>query len=252
MPYAPIATKAQLARAAAIGESLTRSGWTCRREPNDTHPGAIAATAHTRQGMRALILTLGDRHGQMIEITAEATTEQRGERGRQVRDRKPSWRLTAYNPPTQAILAATTAAFDGTPDPTPLETAGWTIRQDPARKAARTSLRMVRATWFTRPDGAVTASFHIPTYRPPCEHCAHHGELGDTGGWYITGPGSTAEATAHTPAAVIGAFALALPDSGPHHQAATPEPPAVTSRRSTKSTPAAAIMPGARLTAVVC
>ncbi len=57
----------------------------------------------------------------------------------------------------------------------------------------------------------VTATFHTPTYTPPCERCTHHGDLGDTGGWIITGLGCTAEATAHTPSAVIGAFTHALP-----------------------------------------
>ena len=252
MSRTTLATNVQLARAATISKALTRRGWTSRLEPNDAHPGAITATAHSRHGLRVLILTLGERHGQMIEITAEATTGQRGERGRQVRDRKPSWRFTAYDPPTEAVLAAAIAAFDNRPDPSPLETAGWTIKQDPARKIGPTSLRKVRATWFIRPDGAVTASFHLPAYRPPCEHCSHQGELGDTGGWYITGPGFTAEATAHTPTAVIGAFALALPSSSPQHQTTTPEPPPVASGRSTKSTPAAVTMLGGRLTAVVC
>ena len=249
MPQVLIPTSVQLARAAVISKTLTRRGWTCRPEPNEAHPGAITATVHARHNVRVLVLTLGERHGQMIEITAKATTGQRGERGRQVRDMKPSWRLTAYSPPPAAVLAAVTATFDTRPNPSPLEAVGWTVKHVRVRDSGAGSLRMVRATCFSRPDGAVSASFHIPTYKPPCEHCEHHGELGDTGGWHITGPGFTAEATAHTPTAVITAFALALPDDSAHPAATTPP---ITSRRPTKFTCAAAASQGARPTAVVC
>ena len=257
----PAATSVQLARAEALGKALTHRGWTGRREPEDQHPGAIAATAHTRPGIRVLILTLGGRLGQMIEITAEAATGYRGESGRRVRAVKPSWRMTAYDPPFEAILAAATAA--GPPDPNSLETAGWTVEHALARNVDGNALSYtadaatpwgakVRATRFTRPDGALIATFHLPTYTPPCEHCSHHGELGDTGGWDITGPGFTAEATAHTPPAVISAFTHALPGSVPDQAATTSQKPTARSRHRPKNIPATATNLGARLTVAVC
>lgn len=250
MAHANVATSLQLARAAAIDKALARKGWTARRDSN-AHPGAIVASAHTRHGIRVLILTLGHRHGQMVEIIAEATTGHRGEHSHRLRDRRPSWRMTAYNPPIEGVLAAAAAAFSDSPDPSPLETGGWMIKHAPACKVGRASLRVVGATRFIRPDGAVTATFHIPTYNPPCERCNHHGEVGDSGGWYIAGLRCTAEATAHTPTTVIAAFALALP-GGTHSPATTPERPPVASGQPTKSASAAAAKCAARLTAVVC
>ena len=262
MNRTPAATNQQLARAEALGKALAHRGFTGRREPQDTHPGAIAATAYTRSGIRVLILTLGGRHGQMIEITAEATTGYRGEAGRRVREVKPSWRLTAYDAPTEAITTAATAAFGDPADPSPLEGAGWTVEHALARNVGRNAMSYtaetavppsmkVRATRFTRPDGMVCATFHIPTYTPPCEHCDHHRELGDTGGWDITGPGFTAEATAHTPAAGIGALVRALASGGPSQAAAAQGVPRTTQGHQAKPIPAAA-MSGTRLTAVVC
>lgn len=251
MTHTPAATSLQLARAETLSKALTRRGWTGRREPQGAHPGAVAAIAHTRRGIRALILTLGGRHGQMIEITAEASIGQRGHGGRRVREVKPSWRLTAYDPPVQAMLAAATAAVGDASDVSQRQHAGWTIEQAPARKIGTNPVRMVRATRFTRPDGVVSATFHVPTYNPPCEHCAHHGELGDTGGWIITGPGFTAEATAHTPSAVIAAFAHALPGGSPVQPAPMLDASQVRSQRGTKSVPAAVDAPGTRLTAAV-
>ncbi|WP_194925815.1 hypothetical protein [Catenulispora pinisilvae] len=259
----PAATSLQLARAEALGKALTHHGWTGRREPQDKHPGAIGATAHARSGVRTLILTLGGHRGQMIEITAEATTGYRGAAGRRVREVKPSWRLTAYDAPTDAILAAATAALDKRPGPNPLEYVGWTVEHALTRNvdgsappypadAATPKRTKVRATRFIRPDGSLIATFHVPTYTPPCERCSHHGELGDTGGWNIIGPGFTVEATAHTPGPVIGAFTRALPGNGPGQAAATPNSPTVRPRQRAKNIPAEATMPGALLTVAVC
>jgi len=261
MNRTPAATSLHLARAEALGKALAHRGFTGRREPQDTHPGVIAATAHSRCGIRVLILTLGGRHGQMIEITAEATAGYREQAGRRVREVKPSWRLTAYDAPIEAIIAAATAAFGDPAGPSPLEGAGWTVEHALARNVGSNAMSYtahatvppgtkVRASRFTRPDGAVSATFHIPAYTPPCERCDHHRELGDTGGWDITGPGFTAEATAHTPAAVIGALVRALPGGDPDQAAAAPGMPMTTPGHRAKPIPAAA-MSGARLTAVV-
>lgn len=262
MVRTPAATSVQLARADALGKALTHRGWTSRSEPKDKHPGAVAATVYRRTGVRALVLTLGGRHGQMIEITAEAGSGHRGEGGRRVRAVKPSWRLTAYDAPTKAVLAAATAVFDDPMDSNPLESAGWTIEHARVRNdgssamsytadAAMPWAAKVRATRFTRPDGALIATFHLPTYTPPCERCTHHGELGSAGGWDITGPGFTAEATAHTPAAVIGAFTCALPGDYKDQPTATPNEAPVEPRRRTKAIPAVATVLGAQLAVAV-
>ena len=261
MVRTPTATSVQLARAEALGKALTHRGWTSRSEPKDKHPAAVTATVHRRSDLRTLVLTLGGRHGQMIEITAEAGSGRRGQGGRRVRAVKPSWRLTAYDAPIKAVLAAATAAFDDPLDSNPLESAGWTIEHALVRKdrssatpytaeAATPWGVKVRATRFTRPDGALIATFHLPTYTPPCEHCTHHGELGDTGGWNIIGPGFTAEATAHTPTAVIGAFTRALPCDRQEKPTATPNEAPVKARQRAKTIPAATAALGAQLTAV--
>ena len=262
MVRTPTATSVQLARAEALGKALTHRGWTSRSEPKDKHPGAVTATVHRRSGIRTLVLTLGGRHGQMFEITAEAGSGPRGQGGRRVRAAKTSWRLTAYDTPIEAVLAAATAAFDDPLDSNPLGSAGWTIEhalvcknrsgatQYTADAATPWGVR-VRATRFTRPDGALIATFYLPTYAPPCEHCTHHGELGDTGGWNITGPGFTAEATAHTPTAVIGAFTRALPGDRQGKPTTTPNEAPVKPRHRAKAIPAAAAVHGAQLTAAV-
>ena len=262
MNRTPVATSVQLARAEALGKALTLRGWNGRLEPQDEHPGAVAASVHTRLGICLLILTLGRRHGQMVEITAGTSTGQRGEGGRRVREVKRSWRMTAYDPPTQAVLAAATATFDHKSGP--LEFAGWTVEHALARKVGGNAMSYttdaavlrgakVRATRFTRSDGAVLATFHIPTYNPPCEHCTHHGELGDTGGWIITGPGFAAEATAHTPPVVIDAFTRALPAQLPDEPAPSANTQPFEPQRGAKPIPAdARTMLGTRLKAVVC
>jgi hypothetical protein len=263
MTQTPVATSVQLARAEALGKALTRYGWTSCREPQDEHPGAVAATAYTRLGVRALVLTLGGRRGQMIEVTAESSCGYRREASRRARGLETFWRLTAYDPPTEAILAAAIAPFDGLPAGNPLDLAGWTIERALAHKLGSSAMSYTYtytytakaavplgakfcATRFTRPDGVVTATFHIPTYIPPCEHCP-----GDTGGWIITGPGFVAETTAHIPVAVIGAFIRALPGDRPNQPATTSEAPPVKPQRPTRSIPASAGAPGGRLT-VTC
>lgn len=263
MNHTPAATSVQLARAEVLGKALVRRGWTSRREPRAKHPGAIGATTYTRPGLETLILTFGGRHGQMVEITAQATYGFRGEGSRRVRAAKPSWRLTAYDAPIAAVLAAATAGVDDPLDSNALESAGWRVEHALAVKDADGSMRFnadaslpiavkVLATRFTRPDGALRATFHLPTYTPPCEHCTHHGELGGTGGWIVAGPGFTAEATAHIPTSVIGAFVRALPGSRQNHPAAPSKELPVRPRNRAESVPVATSPPGTRLTAVVC
>jgi len=230
----PSATSLQLARAEYLAKVLSRHGWTRRRTSSAEHPGAVGAASHACNGIGILILSLGGRHGQIIEIIAEGVRRHRNDGGRRVREVSRSWRLTAYDPPTAAILSAALTAHEPFQQPNELENAGWTVTHAQRKGGTRGSCTPP-ATRFTRPDGVVTATFHVPTYNPPCEHCDHHGELGDVGGWIITGPGFTVEATAHVPPGVIGAFVHALP--GDHDQPAkmpaakTPLPPSEAVRR---------------------
>lgn len=249
MTHATSTTNVQAVHA-ALGKELTRRGWTSHHEPNDAHPGATTATTHIRHGIRVLILSLRGRHGQMIEITAAPTTGSRRQDGRRVRDSSPSWRLTAYAPPTEAILAAAMTATTDSHSPGLLESLGWSITHAANTEVGGNAFRGVRATRFTSPGKTVTATFYTPSYTPPCEHCTHYGELGDTGGWDISGSGFTAEATAHTPAPVIEAFLRALPRD--HRKLPRPAPPAQPhDSHPTKTTLAAKSMHGVRLTAVV-
>lgn len=220
MTDTPTASSVQLARAEALGKALTHRGWIVRHESRDKHPGAVEATVYTHRPIEILILTLGGRAGQMVEITAPNTGLKGGIH--RIRDVSKSWRMTAYDAPIEAILGAAAAVLGKAPELSQSELAGWTVEHAPhcetssdavsdALKTEMPSGRRVRATRFTRRDGAVTATFHLPNYTPPCQSCTHDGDLGDSGGWLISGPGFTAEATAHIPEAVIAAFAHGLP-----------------------------------------
>lgn len=220
MPSTPAATSVQLTRAEKIRRTLIGNGWTSSREPRDKHPGAVAAIRHQRLNHEVLILTLGGAHGQIVEITADTVAAVRTDGARKIRDITPSWRLTAYDPPVAATLAAIEALHDRQRYPAALTGAGWDVEYIPAPDRPAGSARPAHATCFTRPDGVVRATFCYPTYTPPCESCPHARDLGDIGGWLITGPGFTAEASTHTPSAVITAFATSLPGGG----AKTPGP----------------------------
>ena len=212
--YPSAATSAQVARAEVIGKSLARRGWTYSVEPRTKHPGAHRATVWTPNatlGVSLLVLTIGGRHGQLAELFGCATSATRADAGGRSRSgRRPSWRLTAYDAPAAALIAAALSAADDPPEAQNLEAAGWKVIRHQADDRRRPALPE-----FIRPDDAVSAAFRAPTFTPPCERCSHCGELGDMGGWLITGPGFTADATAHTPESVVTAFALALPGGTP-------------------------------------
>lgn len=213
MPKTIAATAVQLARAEAVGKALLRQGWLQRAEQPHEHPGSQHSTLwHPRPagGVSLLILTFGGRRGQMAEILAGPTPNLHPKTGGRLRSgRRPSWRLTAYDAPAQALAAAALTAVDDPSHAPDLESAGWSVER-PYR-----NIRSQRVTTFTRPDRAVAARFHSPTYSPPCERCTHFGDLGDAGGWTIAGPGFAVDATAHTPEHVISAFARALPGNAP-------------------------------------
>lgn len=212
MPSTITATAVQLARADAIGKVLLRRGWLRRAEQPSKHPGAHASTAwqpRPAADIQLLILTFGGRRGQMAEILAGPAPNLRPDAGGHLRSgRRPSWRFTAYDAPAQALVAAALTAVDDPSHAPDLESAGWRVE-----RPRYCNIRSPRITTFTRADRAVTARFHNPTYSPPCERCTHFGDLGDAGGWTITGPGFAVDATAHTPEHVITAFARALPGS---------------------------------------
>lgn len=208
MPPAPTpsATTAQLVRAHAIGEALKQRGWNARPEPAQSHPGAVGASRCTvvrpTGEISLLTLSLGEL-GQMAELTGDPASAARPAGGRR-RSGAPAWRLTAYDPPAHAVVTAAFAAAGSIEIPWRLNEAGWDVEhtRDPAGH--------LRITGFTRPDGTVRTEFHAPTLTPRCKTCEHPGSARD-GGWLVTGPGFTAEASVHTPEPVITAFALALP-----------------------------------------
>lgn len=202
MSTTPAATSIQLARADTIGRALSVRGWSSEPEPRDLHPGAVNAArwvAPLSIGRTdLLVLTLGRLHGQMIELTREPVSGSL--RPGRRRTAFPGWRLTAYDAPASAVIAAALAT--GIQDEGPrLEQAGWDVEH------TRDVAGRMRVTGITRPDGAIRVEFYTPTLTPPCQSCAHPGAA-DDGGWLVAGPGFNAEATAHTPGAVVSAFAL--------------------------------------------
>jgi len=203
----------QLARADAIGKALTRQGWITRREPRSSHPGAIAANSLVRSGVAVHVVTMGARLGQLVEVTSAGLPALRRAKGQPRHGAQPSWRLTAYDPPVSAVLAAATVAARGPHCIGALEASGW----EAARPTTRDS-RKPRATTFTYPGGSVTVAFHLPTYSPPCPHCAAGYDCGDVGGWIVTAP-CFMEASTHTPESVIAAFVQGLPGAVPERPA---------------------------------
>ena len=133
---------------------------------------------------------------------------------------RPAWRLTAYNPPQLPVIRAALAAADGGHGIGPLDLAGW----DAANSIATTASARLLSTRFTCRDRSVTAVFHPAAFTPPVAS-AGFGDLGDAGGWLISGPECDAEATAHTPAGVIAAFALALSGHDPVSPGTPPDEP---------------------------
>ncbi|WP_041540628.1 hypothetical protein [Catenulispora acidiphila] len=105
-------------------------------------------------------------------------------------------------------MAAALAARDGSTELGVFEVAGWHVV-----RPHTSDIKRPRVATYTRPDGAVVASFHVPTFTPSCERCASHGDHGDAGGWLVTGLGVVCDASAHTPGSVIAAFAMSLPSS---------------------------------------
>lgn len=245
------ATSVQLARAKVISKALTRTGWTSRRVPDGEHPGAVGAASHVRGGASVLVLTLGGRYGQMVEILADAVPKATADGGRRTIPGRPSWRLTAYDAPAEAVVAAAQAAYAPATEANSRWADGWTVEHAPAHARGRNVPNIVRATQFIRPDDAVIATFRTPTYSPPCETCAHAGDLGDAGGWLITGPGFTAEATAHTPTDVIAAFTRALPGSASARSDTSPGKKSDKPRRRAESGLAAATVGAPRVVEVV-
>ena len=234
MIQTPVDTSVQLVRAHAIGRTLTRSGWIRGREPAGAHPGAADVAAYRHGGVGVLILILAPRHGQIVEIIADRVPRVRAASGGRSVGGRPGWRLTCYSPPVEAAVAAAFAACHSRAGFGPREADGWRLDLNHG-----TDVKRPRTSVFHRPDRAAIAVFHTPTYTPPCEGCAHHGDLGDAGGWTITAPGTFAEATAHTPADVIAALVMGLPEDpvrrGPRSIPAA-EPVAVPAEASAERT----------------
>ena len=235
MHHTPTSAVVQTARADAIGKALKQTGWSTRPEPRAAHPGAVRAEVHAAPPndtapVRLLVLTLSERRGQIAELTSGAVPPATRRAGGKRRGGRPAWRLTAYNPPQLPVIRAAMAAADGGHGIGPLDLAGW----DAANSIAATASARLLSTTFTCRDRSVTAVFHPAAFTPPAAS-AGYGDLGDAGGWIISGPDSDAEATAHTPAAVIAAFALAL--SG-HDPASQGTPPGETVRRRPGTAPA--------------
>ena len=203
--HAPLSV--QRARAQTISSVLSKHGFAPRTESRKDHPGAFAVARYSRGAVNLLVLSLGYRHGQIVEIEGGARARSYPTRGGHSIGGRPSWRLTAYDPPAEAVVDAALAAREPSTELGAFEVAGWRTARPHIR-----SVKRPRFTTYTRPDGAVVASFHVPTFTPTCDYCsAVHGDHGDAGGWLIKGVGVACDATAHTPGSVVSAFALGLP-----------------------------------------
>lgn len=168
-----------------ITTSLQASGWT-RVEP-DLPPPDASATAFTHQRLRLhLLITSGRDEPRCADLVGGA-----------VGNPAAVWSVEIVSPTTEQILAATRAAA-ATDILTPFglasafAEAGWSA-------TGHGRLGTNRASSATRSDGNRTV-FHYTAVNTKESH--------EPGGWIFRGDGLTADATEHTPHAVILAIAL--------------------------------------------
>lgn len=182
------------AQRAVLTEALTLSGWTAKRTPARQYPHLpkVVELVPPPGSMQLKLLLVSYPHsdGQLAELIAEPTRlAAKGGRGM-----RPSWRLSAFDAPATAVLAAAKAAAEEANVPT-LDVAGWEISN------AYSVAGQLTATCFTDPQSGVDATFHFPM------------SAGDCGGWLINGTRCYADASAHVPGAVIHALATGLNSS---------------------------------------
>lgn len=175
------------AQSVVLTEALTTRGWTAKRsEVRDACKVTQTISLTPPLGsapVRLMIATYPENGGQLVEFISEPT---RGT-GKSSTGSRFYWRLSVFDAPQSAILAAARTALacdhGATFDTAAYE--GWETCH------LRSSTDQLVTSTFVHPTGQVTATYHYPT------------APGECGGWLICAPDSYADASGHTPGPVI-------------------------------------------------
>jgi len=186
--------KTAVAQSVLLVEEFMARGWTAKQHPvrddADVSQAALLTPPTGAVPVKLAIVTEPDGGAKLAEFIYEPT------RGTGKRDTSacPFWRLSIFDAPASAILAAARVAITAERGPT-FNTAayeGWEACSTHSASGHLTS------TTFVHPTGQVAASYHYPDVPGEC------------GAWLIYGPVCYADATGHTPGPVIREFAESL------------------------------------------
>lgn len=183
-----------VAKSVVLTDQLTARGWTATRsqvrDPRRVSQTVRLAPPLGSAPVKIMIVTYPEDGAQLVEFTCEPS---RGT-GKWSTGAQFYWRLSVFDAPHTAILAAARVALTQEHGPV-FDTAaqdGWETC------LTRDANGHLAASTFVHPVGRVSATFHYP-FTP-----------GECGGWVIAAPTCHADATGHTPGPVIRALAESL------------------------------------------
>ena len=186
--------KTAVAQSVLLVEEFIARGWTAIKHPvRDDAALSQAALLVPPSGavpVKLAIVTEPNGGAKLAELIYEPT---RGT-GKGNSSGYPFWRLSIFDGPASAILAAAHVAITAEHGPT-FNTAtyeGWEAC------STHTASGHLTSTTFVHPIGQVAASYHYPDVPGEC------------GAWLIYGPVCYADATGHTPGPVIRELAESL------------------------------------------
>lgn len=181
-----IATTAA-AQSVVLTEELTARGWTAKRcHVRDARKVAQTVSLAPPVGsvpVKIMIATYPEDGGQLVEFTCEPT---RGT-GKWSTGAQFFWRMSVFDAPQKAILAAARVALTqehGAVFDTAAQE-GWEAC------LTRSVTGHLESSTFVHPTGQVSATYHYP-HAP-----------GECGGWVIDAATCHADATGHTPGPVV-------------------------------------------------
>ncbi|MEZ0107928.1 hypothetical protein ABH920_001920 [Catenulispora sp. EB89] len=183
--------KTAVAQSVLLLEEFITRGWTVNQHPvrddADVSQAALLTPPSGAVPVKLAIVTEPNGGAKLAEFIYEPT---RGT-GKGSSGAPCFWRMSIFDAPASAILAAARVAITDEHGPT-FNTAtyeGWEAC------STHTASGHLASTTFVHPTGQVAASYHYPDVPGEC------------GAWLIYGPVCYADATGHTPGPVIRAFA---------------------------------------------
>lgn len=186
--------KTAVAQSVLLVEELTARGWTANRHPvndKDVAQSALLIPPSGALPVKITVVTYPDDAAQLVEFIYEPS---RGTGKWSSGDARSYWRMSVFDAPATAIVAAAHVAITGGPGPT-FDTAG---QEGWETCVNHTAAGHLESTAFVHPTGQVAAVFHYPD------------TPGECGAWLMFAPSCHADATGHTPARVVRALAESL------------------------------------------